>query len=200
MKPHHDLAIHDMNGVLGECDQLDGVPLAGRLLVVGLFDASAGCALALRKEGPLAARVVVVHDRLRARACLGADGNCRSDRVKIADVVLLDLQLDRARPDASAGSGRRVNVVQEAAVAPCVRTVARRPFPLAPLERQPEVVVLEGGPGTQFAEHLTRDADRGPAVDVVHNAEYLERIAFRTDRLGVGAVRVAFQPRHVRRG
>ena len=60
VKAHHHLAVHDVDRVVAEGNQLDGVPLAGRLFVVRLLDASAGRALALRKERPLAGGIVVV--------------------------------------------------------------------------------------------------------------------------------------------
>src|SRR5206468_8822093 len=106
-------AIHDMNGVLAEHDQLDGVPRSGRLLVVGLLDATAGRTLDLRKKGPLAGRIIFVQRRLRAGARLRPNGDRRSDRVEIADIVFLDLQLDGARPGASVDSRRGVNMVKQ---------------------------------------------------------------------------------------
>ena len=72
---------------------------------------------ALREEGPLAGRVVVPDDRGGVRARLNPDGDGRADGVEVADVLFLNLELDRARPDASLGAGLGVDVVEQAAVA-----------------------------------------------------------------------------------
>src|SRR5205814_2359135 len=48
VQAHHDFSVDDVDAVFAECDQLDGVPFASRPLIVGLLDAAARCALALR--------------------------------------------------------------------------------------------------------------------------------------------------------
>src|SRR5207248_11780989 len=127
--------------VVAEADQFDRVPLASRLLVIGLFDTAAGRALALREKGPFPRWVVLVVGRRSTAARLRAHGNDRADGVEVADVVLLDLQLDRARPRPSFGSRLCVNVVQQSTVARRRRPVARRPLLLSPFELQLQVVV-----------------------------------------------------------
>ncbi len=72
---------------------------------------------------------------------LGANRDDGSDGVEIADIVLLDLQLDGAGPGAPFRSGWRVHVIEQAAVAIRLRLIARRPFLPAPFELQPQVVI-----------------------------------------------------------
>src|SRR2546422_8590472 len=112
--------------------------------------------------------------------------------------MFLDLQLDRARPRASAGSRRGVNVVQQTAVARSFGSVARRPLLFAPFESQLQVVVLEGALGPELAEDFAGDPDRGPALHVADDGKHLERIAARPDRLCIFTLRVPLQSRHLR--
>ena len=69
--------------------------------------------------------------------------------------MLLDLELDRARPGASFGSGRGVDVVQQTAIARGLRLVARGPFARTPLELQLQVVVLEDARRAELPEDFT---------------------------------------------
>src|SRR5262245_9458157 len=177
MKAHDHLAVDDVNGLLAERNQFHGVPLARRLFLVWLLDATARRPLTLREERPLACRIVVVERRLRAGACLRANGDCRSHSIEVADVVLLDLELDRAGPGAAFGTRLTVHVIQQSAVARGFRLVARRPLPGAPFELQTEMIVAETIPGAQLAEDLTRDSDRWPAIHVADNREHVQRIA-----------------------
>src|SRR5438094_8080424 len=112
--------------------------------------------------------------------------------------MLLDLQLNRACPRASALAGRRMNVVQQTAVSRRFGFLTRRPFLVAPFELQLQVVVLEGAFGTELAEDFARDPDRGPAIDVADDGEHLERVAAGSDRLRIFPVRVALQSRDIR--
>src|SRR5438445_8946860 len=112
--------------------------------------------------------------------------------------MFLDLQLDRARPGASALARRGVHVVQQTTVTRRFRFFARRPLLAAPFELQLQMVVLEGALAPQLAEHLSGDPDRGPAIDVADDGKDLERVATGSDRLRVFPVRVALQPRDVR--
>src|SRR5438046_1104791 len=105
--------------------------------------------------------------------------------------MLLDLQLNRACPGASAVAGRRMNVVQQTAVTRRFGFLTRRPFLLAPFELQLQVVVLEGARGPELAEDLAGNPHRGPAIDVADDGEDLERVAAGSDRFGVFPVRVA---------
>ena len=199
VEAHHHLAIHDVNRIVAERDQFDGVPLARGLLVIGLLDASALRALALREERPLTGRIVVVQNRLRIRPRPGPNGDDRPDRVEIPDVVFLDLQFDGPRPRSAADAWRCMYMIEKPAVARDSGAVSGRPSLRPPLELQLEVIVLERRFGSKLAEHLAGDPNRRPSVDVRRNGEYVQRVPPRPDRLEILAVRRAFQPAHLRR-
>src|SRR5262245_14796347 len=112
--------------------------------------------------------------------------------------MFLDLQLNRAGPSPSALARRGVHVIEQAAVARRPGAVARRPFLVAPLELQLQVIVRERSFRSELAEHFARNLDRGAPIDIADHGEDLERVATGPDRFGVVRTRVLRQPSHVR--
>ena len=129
------------------------------------------------------------------RRGLGVDDGA-GQAVEVAAVPFLDLELAGPHPEAVAGAVRRHGVVAAAAVADLV--LARRPALLAPLELEPQMVVLERGAGRQRAIDLAGDPDGLAAVDR-DDREHRAWIGVDADTIHVLAFRVA-RPGQIDRG
>jgi hypothetical protein len=59
------------------------------------------------------------------------------------------------------------------------------------------MIVFEALLRAELTEDFTRDSDRGSAIDVVHHGKDVQRIASRTDRLGIVTIGIALEAGHV---
>src|SRR6478672_11231301 len=57
VQAHHDLAVHDVEAVLAEADDLDSIPFSRRLFMVGLLHAAAVLSGNLRENVPFSAGI-----------------------------------------------------------------------------------------------------------------------------------------------
>ena len=118
------------------------------------------------------------------------------EAVEVAAVAFLDLELERAHPEAVAGAVWPDRVVAAAAVAHGL--FARRPPLVAPTELESEVVVLVVRTRDQPTELSPEMRIAGRAIDL-DDGEDAAGIAVEPDRLRVFAACVLRQSRHVAR-
>jgi hypothetical protein len=173
-----------------EADKIKRIPFAKGFPGVRQLHAAIANRRLLHEQGWRALGVVKPQFPFRA----GRHGDLRTQREKIAHVMLLNLELDRSRPRLVIKPRFAMTEVEQPAIARGMQ-LGTPLFP-APFDLETEMEISERLDRRDHAETLARDMDRRAAVDIFDHKD-LQWVAILADRFEVVALFVALQAGHV---